>query len=376
MVTKGDIKCRAKTLRSLNIFNPPILLLLLLLPLLVPTLASGAVVEGRVVMATVSKGSETTLNSSVPVSGISICAFTTFSDLKPVGCSAPSNREGNYSLMLPTGIYHLSGFNVDSTLFAFSGKTSVAVTDSQPTWLGLQAVPVIANQIHEYDVDTSGGIGGKLYFDGKPLATAFLYLYHADDVSLRGQGYRISLPTEQDGSFQFDDLPADSYLLVARKRQSGSKVGPVVAGDYVAFVPNWLVTIADGEQIDLQLNAITKTEDQSETGGKNQPILQGIVTDEKGEPVKGVHIFAYRNRVIGHQQPTALSPTTKNDGTFRIILPDAGIFYIGAREYYGDSPEPGELFGLYEGSTDHGMKLGTGEKRTDIIIRVEPVKIQ
>jgi hypothetical protein len=56
-------------------------------------------------------------------------------------------------------------------------------------------------------------------------------------------------------------------------------------------------------------------------------------------------------------------------------LPGPGIYYVGAREEYGDSPLPGERFGMYDDSADHGLQVKAGATRNNINIIVEPVSL-
>ena len=60
---------------------------------------------------------------------------------------------------------------------------------------------------------------------------------------------------------------------------------------------------------------------------------------------------------------------------FVVNLPEAGTYYVGAREGYGDSPAPDELFGMYDESADHGLTVNDGDRRDDLRIVVEPVAI-
>jgi hypothetical protein len=103
--------------------------------------------------------------------------------------------------------------------------------------------------------------------------------------------------------------------------------------------------------------------------------LRGKVTDPADKPVPGVHVFAYTDRVIGHQRPAALSPPTGEDGIFTVYIKEPGTYYIGAREHYGDSPAPGELFGMYEETADHGLSIEEGQQVKDLHLVVEPVDL-
>ena len=82
-----------------------------------------------------------------------------------------------------------------------------------------------------------------------------------------------------------------------------------------------------------------------------------MVVDNAGAPVSGVYVFAYRNRGVGHGMPDFRTLPTRTDGTFALSLGEGGLFYVGAREHAGGSPQPGEWFGFYEESADHGITV-------------------
>ena len=100
-----------------------------------------------------------------------------------------------------------------------------------------------------------------------------------------------------------------------------------------------------------------------------------LTVTEDGKPVAGMHVFAYTERVIGHKRPAALSSPTGADGRFALQLPVAGTYYIGARQQYGDSPAPGELFGMYDESADHGLEVGPDAAAGRLRIVVEPIEL-
>ena len=99
--------------------------------------------------------------------------------------------------------------------------------------------------------------------------------------------------------------------------------------------------------------------------------FKGIVVDEQGRPVEGVHVFAYLKPEMGHHKPAALSSITDEKGRYRIFLPAPGRYYVGAREGYGDNPSPGERFGHYEGTPDHSLVIEQGQHREgiDMVVR-------
>jgi hypothetical protein len=100
-----------------------------------------------------------------------------------------------------------------------------------------------------------------------------------------------------------------------------------------------------------------------------------VIVDEQGRPVAGMHLFAYTDRVIGHKRPAALSPPTSQDGRFELQLPSDGLYFVGARQLYGDSPAPDEMFGMYEESADHGLKVESTQPIEELRIVVAPITL-
>ena len=334
--------------------------------LMLPSQLAAAVVEGRVV-----SGDESVVG--VVVTAHASLDFTS----KAIAHSAASDSDGLYRMELPSGTYAFFGWNAEQSRFAFCGRNPVNVAEDS-AWVGLQAVPVGETTAGAYDDEYSAAIEGQVWHDGAPLAGAFVYLYLDVAEDLKGQGYRLSLPTAEDGYFRFDDLPESNYYLVARSRQNGQRVGPVLEGDLFGIYAGNPLTARSGQVQQVRLHCVTKVKGArgSETFGRaTGPVLRGTVVDPSGQGVAGVHVFAYVDRVIGHQRPAAISTPTAADGHFQVNLPAPGTYYVGAREAYGDSPAPGELFGMYEDSADHGLTLAKGRNLDNVRIVVEPVAL-
>lgn len=343
--------------------------LVLLLGVLFLAVAPGsaATIEGRIVRGEAAQA------------GMIVTAHAAVDPGAPVLAQTVSDSDGLYRLDLPEGRYALFARHPQTGLFAFFGRNPVEVRADQPLWAGLQAVPVVPARIEPYDDPYSAALGGTVLFDDQPLAGAIvtLYLDSADD--LKGQGYRMSLPTAADGSFFFDGLPAADYHLIARRHADGSRVGPVRDGDELALYPGNPLHLAAGKTTRVALTAVRKireTKGDATFSRDHGLLLQGIIVDKKGTPQAGLHLFAYRDKVIGHKRPEAISAPTGGDGAFRIAFPAAGIYYIGAREKYGDSPAPGELFGMYEVTADHGLQISKQTPNAPVRIVVEAVDLQ
>jgi hypothetical protein len=341
--------------------------LLLAVLLLSTAPAAAATIEGRIV------------RDEAAQAGMIVTAHGAVDPTAPVLARSVTDSDGVYHLDLPEGRYALFARHPEAGLFAFSGRNPVEVHGKTPLWAGMQAVPFVPPQFTAYDDPYSAALSGSVLFDGEPLAGAIvtLYLDTADD--LKGQGYRMSLPTGVDGSFFFDNLPEADYHLVARRHADGSRVGPMRDGDELALYPGNPLLLAAGKTTQVSLTAVRKireTEGDTPFSRRQGLQLQGVIVDKAGKPQAGLHLFAYRDKVIGHKRPEALSPPTGADGAFRIAFPTAGIYYIGAREKYGDSPAPGELFGMYEATADHGLEIDEKTPNTPIRIVVEPVDLQ
>ncbi len=313
-----------------------------------------------------------------PLPGMRVAAYNglDFSGT-PLAVSPPSDADGRYQLELSPGLYSLFARDETGSRFAFCGRNPVAVA-AEPVWAGLQAVPVVAATSQPYDDPDSAAITGTVTLGGKPLAGAYVYLYLDAAEDLKGQGYRMSAPTGNDGRFSFDGLPESDYFLVARQRDSGARVGPVREGDALAIYPGNPVHARTGQQLTVSMEAVRKVQDgkESETISRATGMaIRGQILDRQRRPVAGLHVFAYTDRVIGHKRPEALSAPTGPDGRFIVHLRQPGTFYIGARQEYGDSPAPGELFGMYDASADHGLEVAPGQSHDDILILVEPVTL-
>lgn len=314
-----------------------------------------------------------------PLSGMRVSAYSSLDfSQSALAVSDPSDGEGRFQLQLPPGLYSLFARDQAGRKFAFCGRNPVAV-GSEPVWAGLQAVAVEPPQRTPYDDAASAAISGRVLLDGQPLAGAYVYLYLDVADDLKGQGYRMSAPTDGDGFYSFDGLPESDYFLVARQRSGGGRVGPVREGDALAIHAGNPLHARSGEQLQANLEAVRKIQESSDSEALTRATgmaISGRVLDRQQQPLAGLHVFAYSDRVIGHRRPESLSAPTGPDGRFVMHLRQPGTYYIGARQEYGDSPAPGELFGMYDVSADHGLEVAAGQSHDNILILVEPVTLQ
>jgi len=298
----------------------------------------------------------------------------------PVQEQVRADADGVYRFPpVPAGTYYLTARaeTAGRILGATAGKNPLHLAAGDNPWIGLQAVPWEEPSFQPMAAGGVAGFGalaGTVRFQSAPVAGAIVNLYLDQAEGLRGPGVRQSFPTGSDGRYALEEVPDGVYFVVARRRQTGGAAGPLREGDlYGAALAN-PVPIREHQETRLDLHLVRKERDddpaaelltQSGTG------LRGRVVDEAGVPRAGVYVFAYRSRVVGHGMPDFLTLPTGPDGAFALPLGEGGLFYIGARERAGGSPAPGELFGFYEGSPDHGIEVPKGRivDGVEIVVR-------
>lgn len=318
------------------------------------------------------------VNGGEPVPGGRVSAYRTV-DLtgEPAALSEPSGPDGSYSLDLSPGTYYLAASAGD--LWAWCGQNPVTVSKEGRNWIGFSLArwsrPVARPAAGEA---VEGRVLGKVEREGAPVEDVTVSLYFDDTDGFRGMGFLQTPPTGPDGTFRMDMIPEGSYYVIARKRDSGRGVGPMMKGDLLSWYRYNPVRVETGKEMEIVLPMTAKRLDRDIHGSgspEGSPGFEGVVTDAQGRPVAGLHVFAYLKPEMGHHKPAALSSITDEGGRYRIFLPAPGKYYIGARYGYGDNPAPGEFFGHYEGTPDHSLTVMSGQYLEGIGIAVERVLI-
>jgi hypothetical protein len=102
--------------------------------------------------------------------------------------------------------------------------------------------------------------------------------------------------------------------------------------------------------------------------------IAGRVTDKNGKPAPGLQVTAYlRNpgkTFQMHHLRLASENMVHTDSNGRYFLPinEAGSYYLVARQYGGEAPLKGELYGLYEANQDHAVTVHKGTIAADITV--------
>ncbi len=312
-----------------------------------------------------------------PVSAASVVLYRRYEPPeKTVYRKTECAADGRFTLPVAPGIYFVeaAGRFEGMEVFAFSGQNPIRL-ERGTRWLGMKAVPRDRPALHPGAAERGAVIEGVVLTGGTPVEGAYVYVYASAEHAFKGMGIAMSPPTGRDGSFAIENLPESSYFLVARKRRAGGMTGPLERGDLYGFHPANPVYAKGGMVTRLRLETVEKEKSlsYSEVTAGTETVLSGVVVDRTGAPQAGVYAFVYDDRVFGHQRPYGHSGRTGPDGTFTIYLDRGGVFYLGARENFGNSPRPGERFGFYEGTPDHSIDLREGRRVEGLVIPVDRI---
>jgi hypothetical protein len=306
-----------------------------------------------------------------PVAGVRVAAWPVAADSlaePPPFQSAPTAADGLFRLDLPAGEYYLLARGGGH--FSYYGRNPVAVPPAGLAELNLGLVPEQAGAAPAA-AETATGVAGRVVHDGAPLAGATVFVYTDLTSRLKGMGYTMSGPTDDSGAFELA-LPAGTYYLLARYRHGSGGFGPLRAGDFIGYFPGNPLTVRDGEVAAAVIPALEVPEkvEQLESSLFGQTGIQGRILDRQGAPVKGVRAVLYADPKM-LDRPLFVSRPTGDDGSFTLSFPYGGTYFLAARDTLGGAPAPGDLYGTYDGSADHSLRLKTGEVLRGIDIVVE-----
>lgn len=285
-----------------------------------------------------------------------------------------TDAAGNYRVELPPGRYFVIGKQRGE---GSDGHPRMLMADAPgnpySVERGLTTVPAfnLREMGREGGLSTAAdsGVSGRLSTAGQPLDRAFVYVYTETKSGLIGPSFGEAVQADRDGSFQID-LPAGRYHLVARRRAAGSRAGELAPGDLNGSYPGNPVEVRRGERLqlgDFPLSAIDPAvharRQAQGTFAATGTMLTGKVLDPQGEPVRGVHVFAYLDsRMVG--KPVHISAPSNERGEFQLHLGEGGTYFVGARSNYGGPLEPGEWVGTYDGRPDHAVSVAKGSTQS------------
>lgn len=328
-----------------------------------------------------------------PLDGAVVKAYPSLldalSDNHPL-MSTPGKKSGFFLLDLPSGTYYLtaSGSEKGRTFFSFHGANPVKV-EEKSVWLPFAASPLTTPIKKNAE---SSRIVGTVMYKGKPVDGAQVSLYPFAEKNIRGLGFQTK-SADSKGRFELVTPPA-SYIVIARKRMGGNGKKPLTKGDLSCFYGANPVAVEDGSETSIAIECHPKDDldaflmpevkvkksraeferfkESSRT--KTESGISGRVVDRYGKPVKDIQVTAYPRDPAQtfqmHYLRLASEHMARTDGDGRYFIPinKPGSYYLTARQFGGESPLKGELYGLYEGNSDHAVTVSQVGVRADITV--------
>jgi hypothetical protein len=322
--------------------------------------------------------------------GARVFAYRSFEDLlalRPLAASGITADDGAWRIEVPRGRYFLVAKKLAAgaddgpvragDYSAYHGSNPITAVPGKYTHVGFALEKLESDVAYEESGRSgTGSIAGVVTAGGQPLEGVSVSVYADAAGEFRGLGYATLPPTGKAGAFRVDNLPAGDYFVIVRKRASGKNVGPIGDGDYFGFFGANPVRTQLGKTARIRVAAAAKASEI----GKDDSLFRdtgtqiaGRVLDRDGRAVPGVYAFAYAEKEMSLKRPTAISRGADAEGRYVLNLPRGGVFYLGARSDYGDTPRPGEWDGRYAGSADHAVAIEAGSTRTGIDLVVERI---
>ncbi|HSH69679.1 MAG TPA: hypothetical protein VK997_07155, partial [Deferrisomatales bacterium] len=229
------------------------------LSVLVPAIAGGATEQG--IRGRASLAGEVDAGVVVTAYPYRSASFGPLTGEAPAASTATAT-DGTYALQVPPGRYVVEALRKApgnaslrpeaGDLHCLYSGSPVTVAAGNWTPVGLNLVVVLGEQrTREGPTQLTGRITHK----GQLQDKVYLYLYQDAASGFRGPA-RLLQPVAS-GEFRVR-VPPGTYQLVARKRVRGGAYGPIEIGDLFNFYPMNPVTLAEGEQVAVEIPLVER----------------------------------------------------------------------------------------------------------------------
>lgn len=307
------------------------------------------------------------------IEGVIVRAYRSVEEVssgEPVASSAPSDQDGIYQLDLPPGKYYLTASNRQGQLkpgdlFGYFNGSPLQVPAKGYRNVGFNLIKV--PEEHLAQESKRSGVYGEITYQDGPIERVYLYVYKDPGSGFKGLGYFVQ-PVEK-GRFRIN-LPPGDYYLLARKRARGGQFGPIEQGDFYNYYHGNPVRVTDGQVRETKIEMVERLAILEEEVIDFQGV-RGQVVDAAGNPLQGLYVFAYRSDDMSGT-PDFFSVPSGADGAFELALPDAGPFYLLARQAFGGPAETNEMYGKYSADNGNPIAVDISQPLDGVIIRVSP----
>jgi hypothetical protein len=164
-------------------------------------------------------------------------------------------------------------------------------------------------------------------------------------LSAAGAQKSYSATTDNQGRYEFNELPAGRYTLVASK----SSYVTLQYGQRRAFESGKPIDLADGATLDKIDFALPR-------GG----VISGTITDDLGEPVAGVRVTAMRSRYQEGKRkllPIGRTAETNDLGQYRLYGLEPGAYFVATLPSAGIAAALGQPPAMAAATLEQGFQF-------------------
>lgn len=228
----------------------------------------------------------------------------------------------------------------------------------------------------------NGTLSGKVMIkENTPMANGMLLLYnpHLGPPPHPYKYWRIPdmiISTDQNGGFSVDLAEGTYYMMIAQK-SANDEIGPPSKDEFLYFHSDKEgnaapISIEAGKKLEMGTlsTAFFWTADKVERE-KGVTSASGVVTDDSGQPVNNVIVFAYlSSEATG--RPAFVSDRTDKAGKFIIRFYEGGNYFLKVRGVIGGGkPRAGEFTNVTREFAPTMITLKKDEKLKDVKLQVK-----
>jgi hypothetical protein len=225
-----------------------------------------------------------------------------------------TDKDGFYETYdLPAGKYTVTPGKVEGFKNSDPEEDSIEVV-----------ITAKSHTVQDFEYKISNRISGKIYgSDGKPLGNVRLHLSPARGKA--SQYFYEGCETEDDGSFDFDEIPAGTYVLVVNEDNKISPDAPFGTFYYPGVLKReeaTEITIGAGDFRDGLVINVPQTDDTF--------TVSGVLSFEDGSPVVDSLVYFYEEGELKKEpverSESSYAKTDKNGRfTIRILKGEKGM---------------------------------------------------
>ncbi len=228
------------------------------------------------------------------------------------------------------------------------------------------------------DAASATTISGQVLIKGKaPMTTGVVLLYNkALGPPPSTKYWRVPdmiTGTDGEGRFAIRVPKGVYYLQIAQKKPDG-EIGPPQESDYFyshkdAHEKLLPITITTGSH-DLGILKAFLFAPSIEELTKDITSIEGIILDNKGNPVEKALVFGYLSEEATGR-PTFVSERSDKNGKYMLRVHDGGTFYLKVRSVYGGGkPQEGEFLNVTNEFTPLKVSLEKHQKLKGVTLNV------